>query len=262
MYNDETRKIRWTTRGYEQTARVRCMLWPKTYCEWYEVWPNPRETTEVEVDTMLDFDQNQTTSTKQKYTICTNDIKANLKGHAAAIEYYSEVFYQSPLNIDETENKVWIELLEKAKLGRNYVWEATSAFPGLKGVSKTRDTYNTNDPMNSVQMEQLQYDSCLFYRFEPSQEQVEERAGRHINDFLVIGPEPNLERFLAQAKDTVRLYKTGSKGRPSAMNLRKFENGYELQYKPFLDHEIAVNLEMENVKNKSYTRVCQPEATR
>ena len=97
--------------------------------------------------------------------------------------------------------------------------------------------------MNSVQMEQLQYDSCLFYRFEPSQEQVEERAGRHTNDYLVIGPEPNAERFLAQTKDTVRLYKTSNKGRPSAMNLRKLEKGYELQYKPFLDHEIAVNLD-------------------
>ena len=115
----------------------------------------------------LDFDQSQTTSTKQKYTNCTNDIKADLadlKGHAAAIEDYSGVFYRSPLNPDGTNNKVWIELLEKAELGRNYVWEATSAFPGLKGVSKTWDTYNTNDFANSVQMEQLRYDSCLFYR--------------------------------------------------------------------------------------------------
>ena len=108
--------------------------------------------------------------------------------------------------------------------------------------------------MNSVQMEQLQYDSCLFYRFEPSQEQVEEKAGRHTNEFLVIGPEPNAKRFLAQAKDklnmqdAVRLYETGNKGRLSAMNLRKLEKGYELHFKPFLNHEIAVNLEMENAK--------------
>ena len=32
------------------------------------------------------------------------------------------------------------------------------------------------------------------------------------------------------------------------MNLRKLEKGYELQNKPFLNHEIAVNLEMENAK--------------
>ena len=50
-------------------------------------------------------------------------------------------------------------------------------------------------------------------------------AGRHINDFLVTGPEPNVERFLEQARgklnmqDAVRLYKTGDEGRLLAMNL-------------------------------------------
>ena len=135
-----------------------------------------------------------------------------------------------------------------SKLGRNCIWEATSAFPSLKGVSKTWDTYNANDLTKTVQMEQLQHDSCLFYRFEPSQEQVEEKAGRHINEFLEIGPEPNAKRFLPQAKDTVRLFKTSNKNRLSAINLRKLENGHELQDKPFLDHEIAVNLEIENAK--------------
>ena len=62
-------------------------------------------------------------------------------------------FNQSPLNPDGTESKVW----------------------------------------NSMQMEQSRYDGCLFYRFEPSQEQVEERAGRYIYDFLVTGPDPNVE---------------------------------------------------------------------
>ena len=46
----------------------------------------------------------------------------------------------------------------------------------------------------------------------------------------------------------MRLYKTGNKGRLSAMNLRNLEKGHELQDKPFLDHEIALNLEMENAK--------------
>ena len=108
---------------------------------------------------------------------------------------------------------------------------------------KAWDTYNTNDPMNSVQMEQVQNDSYL-----PSQEQVKEKAGRHANDFLVIGPEPNDESFLAQTKDAVRLYKAGNKGRLSTMNLRKLEKGYKLQYKPFLHHEIAANLEMEKME--------------
>ena len=66
------------TREYEQTARVRCTLWPKTYYEWHEVWPNPPETTGAEVDTTLDnidldFDQNLRTTTGHdliRGTIC------------------------------------------------------------------------------------------------------------------------------------------------------------------------------------------------
>ena len=143
-------------------------------------------------------------------------------------------------------------------MGQNFFWEAVSASPGFKRVPKTWDTHNTNDITNSVQMEQLRYNICLFYRFESSQEQVEQKAGRHINDFLVIGPEPNVERLLAQAQgklnlqDIVRLYKTDDEGRLSAMNLRKLEKGYELQNKPFLIREIAADLEMENAK-KSLT---------
>ena len=74
-------------------------------------------------------------------------------------------------------------------------------------------------------MKQSQYDVCLFYRFEPSQERIEKKAGRHIDDFLVTGPEPNVERFLEQARgklnmqDAVRLYKTGDEGRLLAVNL-------------------------------------------
>ena len=70
----------------------------------------------------------------------------------------------------------------------------------------------------------------------------------------MIGPEPNVERLLAQAQgklnlqDIVRLYKTDDEGRLSAMNLRKLEKGYELQNKPFLIREIAADLEMENAK--------------
>ena len=60
---------------------VRRTLWPKTYYEWDELWPYPPEITEAEVGAMLDnidldFDQSQTTSAKQKYMNCTNDIKS------------------------------------------------------------------------------------------------------------------------------------------------------------------------------------------
>ena len=70
----------------------------------------------------------------------------------------------------------------------------------------------------------------------------------------VTGPEPNVERFLEQARDklnmqdAVRLYKTGDEGRLLAMNLRKLDNGYSLQGKPLLIHRIATALGMENAK--------------
>ena len=76
-----------------QTAMVRCTLWPKTYYEWDEVWPDPPEITEAEVGAMLDnidldFDQSQTTSTEQKYTNCTNDIKSvNVATTAKTIDH-------------------------------------------------------------------------------------------------------------------------------------------------------------------------------
>ena len=65
-------------------------------------------------------------------------------------------------------------------------------------------------------MEQSRYDGCLFYRLDPRRE---EKVGRHIDDLLVTGPEPNLERFLAQARDklsmqdAVRVYKANDEGR-------------------------------------------------
>ena len=47
-------------------------------------------------------------------------------------------------------------------------------------------------------------------------------------------------------QDAVRLYKIGDEGRLLAMRLRKLENGYSLQGKPFLIHGIATALGMEN----------------
>ena len=177
-----------------------------------------------------------------------------MQGHVAAIGDCSGAFYQSPLNPDGTENRVWIEPPPDAELGQNYIWEAVSAFPGLKGAPKAWDTCSANVLTNSMQMEQSRCDGCLFYRFEPSRERVEEKAGRHIDNFLVTGPESNVERFLELAKDKlnmqdeVRLYKTGDEGRLLAMNLRKLENGYSFQGKPFLIHGVATSLGVENAK--------------
>ena len=49
-------------------------------------------------------------------------------------------------------------------------------------------------------------------------------------------------------QDAVRLYKTGDEGRLLAMNVRKLDNGYSLQGKPFLIHGIATALGMKNAK--------------
>ena len=181
-------------------------------------------------------------------------VEAALKGHVAAIGDSSGAFYQSPLNPDGTESQVWIEPPPEAELGPDYIREAVSAFPGLKGAPRAWDTYSAKVLTSSMQMEKSQYDDCLFYRFEPNQERIEEKAGRHIDDFLVTGPEPNVERFLEQARDklnmqdAVRLYKTGDEGRLLVMNLRKLDNGYSLQGKPLLIHRIATTLGMENAK--------------
>ena len=89
--------------------------------------------------------------------------------------------------------------VSRGRAGTRVRLEAVSAFPGLKGAPRAWDSYSAKVLTNSMQMKQSQYDGCLFYRFE--QERIEEKAGRHIDDFLVTGPEPNVERFLEQARD-------------------------------------------------------------
>ena len=49
-----------------------------------------------------------------------------------------------------------------------------------------------------MEMGRSRCEGCLFYRFEPRRQRIEEKAGRHIDDFLVTGLEPNVESFLAQ----------------------------------------------------------------
>ena len=150
MHDDEARKARWTTRGYEQT---------------------------------LNGNEDFFSATPAMMHLKMMLVDAALKGHVAAIGDCSGAFYQSPLNPDGTENRVWIEPPPEAELGPNYVREAASAFPGRKGAPKAWDTYSANVLTNSIQMEQSRYDGCLFYRFEPSREHVKEKAGRHIDDY-------------------------------------------------------------------------------
>ena len=114
------------------------------------------------------------------------------------------------------------------------------AFPGLKETPKTWDTCSANVLTKSTQMEQSRYDDYLFYCLEPSREQVEKRAGRHIYDFLVTGPESNVEHFPAQAKhklsmqDAVRLYRTGDEDKLLAMTLESWRRDMLCRTNPFL----------------------------
>ena len=76
-------------------------------------------------------------------------------------------------------------------------------------------------------------------------------------DFLVTGPEPDVERFLAKARDklnmqdAVRLYKAGDESRLLATNLRQLENGYSLQGKPLHIHGIATAFGTENAQKQA-----------
>ena len=168
IHDDGARKARWTTRGYEQTL-------------------NGNEDFFSATPAMMHF----------KMML----VDAALKGHVAAIGDCSGAFYQSPLNPDGTESKVWIEPPPEAELGQNYIWEAVTAFPGLKGALRAWDTYSANVLTNSMQMEQSRYDGCLFHRFASSREQIGEKAGRHIDDFLVTGPEANVKCYGSRARE-------------------------------------------------------------
>ena len=146
MHDDGARKARWTMRGYEQT---------------------------------LNGNEDFFSATPAMMHLKMMLVEAALKGHVAAIGDCSGAFYQSPLNPDGTESQVWIEPPPEAELGPDYIWEAVSAFPGLKGAPRAWDTHSAKVLTSSMQMKQSQYDGCLFYRFEPSQERIEESRKTH-----------------------------------------------------------------------------------
>ena len=63
-------------------------------------------------------------------------LDAAKKGNVAAIGDCSGAFYQAPLDPTGENEKVYIEPPPEAGLGPDVVWEAVSAFPGLKGAPK------------------------------------------------------------------------------------------------------------------------------
>ena len=84
IHDHGARKARWTTRGYEQT---------------------------------LNGNEDFFSATSAMMHLKMMLVDAALKGHVAAIGDCSGAFYQSPLNPDGTENKVWLEPPPEAELG-------------------------------------------------------------------------------------------------------------------------------------------------
>ena len=149
LHDDGARKARWATRGYEQTLNGNEYFFSATPAM-------------MHLKMML--------------------VEAALKGHVAAIGDCSGAFYQSLLNPDGMESNVWIEPPPEAELGPDNIWEAVSAFPGLKGGPRAWHTHSVNVLTSSMQLEQSQYDGCLFNRLGPSRERIEEKAERHIHE--------------------------------------------------------------------------------
>ena len=114
MHDDGARKARWTTRRFEQTSeRKRGFLLSNS---------------------SNDAPRNVVGRGSSERTRCGN-------------RRLQRGFHQSPLKPDGTESQVWIELHSEAEMGPDYIWEAVSAFPGLKGASGAPgawDTYSAN----------------------------------------------------------------------------------------------------------------------
>ena len=162
----EKERARWTTHGYEQNSERKRGYLVSDACD-------------DALEMML--------------------VDATLKGHVVAIGDCSGAFHQAFLKPDGTRSKAWIEPPPEAELGPDCIWEAVSAFPGLIAVSRAWVTYSAKVLTSSMEVEQSRYDGCRLYRLEPRGEHTQENVGRNIDDFLVTGPGPNVERFLEQA---------------------------------------------------------------
>ena len=166
MRDDEARKARWTTPAHEQT---------------------------------LNGNEDFFSATPAMMHLKMMLVEAALKGHVAAIGDCSGVFYWSPLN--QTE--------QKAKFGssrfQRQSWDQTTSGKPCQHSQVSREHRErgtrTVRTFSRVpwRLEQSRYDRCLFCGLEPAREHIEEKAGRHVDDFLVTGSEPNAELSLAQA---------------------------------------------------------------
>ena len=123
-----------------------------------------------------------------------------LKGHVAAIGDLQRGLLPVTSEPRRNRERSVDRATSRGRAGTRLHLGICVSFPGLKGAPRAWDTYSANVLTNSMQIKQSQYDGCLFYRLEPSRERIEEKAGRHIDDFLVTGPQPNVERFLEQTR--------------------------------------------------------------
>ncbi|CAK0806902.1 unnamed protein product, partial [Prorocentrum cordatum] len=176
-------------------------------------------------------------------------VDAARKGHVAAIGDCSGAFYQAPLDPDGTGAKVYIEPPPEAGLPPDMAWKAVSAFPGLKGSPKAWGARPSKVLTGDMQMEQSRYDGCTFFKIDGDYDQ---KAGRHIDDFLVTGPKEQVNSSLGEVteklnmQDSVKLFEDGDEGRLLALNIRKVDGGFTLQGNPLLITDIAELLGMEN----------------
>ena len=218
QHDDVALKARWTTRGSEQTLQGNEDFFSATPAT-------------MHLKMML--------------------VDAARKGHVAAIGDCSGAFYQAPLDPDGMGEKVYIEPPPEAGLPPDVVWEAVPAFPGLKGSPKAWDTHSSKVLTRDMQMEQSRYDGCIFFKIEGD---LDQKAGRHIDDFLVTGPRGQVNSFLGEAKeklnmqDPVKLFEDGDEGRLLSLNIRKVDGGFTLQGNPLLITDMAALLGMENAK--------------
>ena len=83
------------------------------------------------------------------------------------------------LKPDGTESQMLIERLPEAELGTRLLLGSRASFPR----SQAWDMCSANFLTSSL--EKSRFGGCLFYRFDPRREHIEEKAGRDINDLLV-----------------------------------------------------------------------------
>ena len=230
VLDDGARKARWTTRGYEQT-----------------------------------LNGNEDFLAMMHFTMMLVD--AALKGHVVAIGSCSG---------GPSTKRFSTPTEQRAKCGSSRLqrqsWDLTackilcrhsleSRVPRERGTRTVRT-------FSRVPMRWTINDTTVafFYRFGPLGEHIEEKAGRHIDDFLVTGPEQNVDGFLKQAgdklnvQDAVRLYRTSDECRLAAMNIRKMEHESSLQGKPLLIRGIATALGVENATASSIPETINEKA--